>query len=109
MNVFEITKQISHESWIYLNSGLCQPFLRLLISLKPCEDDPNMESLSPFIEGSSYGPFIRKDQLVIEALTFAVHTLFELLLFDEQLGYEHSNISPSNIMFRSVLLNKFGR
>lgn len=38
-------------------------------------------------------------QFILEGATFAVHVLLSLLILHENLGFVHSDISPSNIMF----------
>lgn len=57
--------------------------------------------------------FLRMNDLAIEAITFAVHTLFELHLIHTQLGYVHSDIFPNNDMFSPGMkirkINDFNR
>lgn len=108
MELFEISKRKSYESQFYLSLGPQKLLFPLLISLECSETDPNkeifvFERMSPlFTDSDTYGPFIRTEHIFIESLIVAVHTLYELLVLHEYLGYVHSDISPNNIMFSVI-------
>lgn len=63
----------------------------------------HLERLEPALIGRGiHSPHIRKDtfrEFVLEAGTFAVHVLFDLLILHEKVGFVHSDISPNNVMF----------
>jgi hypothetical protein len=65
-----------------------------------------IEILKPIWERDRLGAMIRTGnlrKLILEASTFAVHILFDLLILHEKAGYVHSDVSPSNIMFSERL------
>lgn len=43
------------------------------------------------------------ESLLLEGLTFAVNVLFQLQILHDKIGFVHSDISPSNIMFSEIL------
>lgn len=95
----------------YLNSFICFP--KMVSSWK--EDDgtvaikfERMHHLvgngifGPYGNGKLFGPMIRSGsplELIIDACTFAVHSLYGLHVLHDLIGYVHGDISPENIMF----------
>lgn len=63
------------------------------------------EKMIPFLVNGDFGPLVRhncEESLLLDALTFTLHILYELLLLHERLLFVHSDISPSNIMFSKM-------
>ena len=64
------------------------------------------EEMEPLIIGQDFSHVIRKSsarELILDSATFAVHTLFGLMILHEKVGYVHSDISSTNIMFSQRL------
>lgn len=109
LEIFCICKRKSYESQIYLTSGLFLPFLPRLVYLREHEEDPRyevfvFEKMTPIVDRNTgnFNKCIRTDEPVIDAVTMAIHLLYELYLLHTHMGYVHSDISPNNVMFSSV-------
>ena len=93
----------------HLNAYFCFP--RVLASQDLCVRfaDIEFERMIPLIGdgvfgpyGQLFGPKIRTElpiHLILDACTFAVHSLYGLYVLHEMIGYAHGDISPENIMF----------
>jgi hypothetical protein len=102
LNEFELYKK-------KLNAFFCFPRVLGSLDLSPSNVHIMYEKMVPLIGDGFYGPYgqlfgpqIRTEspiQLILDACTFAVHSLYGLHVLHEMVGYVHGNLSPENIMF----------
>lgn len=112
----EIRKKIDHEIELYKKfKKLSHLFFPIMINYKV---DPNDEKFCfcTFEQMDSLlgDAIIRSSniqEIIVEAATFAVHSLYGLVLLHEKLEQVHGNISTVNVMFSNVIgiwkLNNF--
>ena len=104
----EIRKKIDHEIELYKKfKKLSHLFFPIMINYKV---DPNDEKfcLCTFEQMDSlFGDAIIRasniQEIIVEAATFAVHSLYGLVLLHEKLEQVHGNISTLNIMFSNAI------
>ena len=108
-----LEKPASREIDVYRTIPLAYKiFFPLIHDFHVDPEDPKMhifdiEVLKPLWEKRGLSSKVRTTgllrNLILEAATFSVHILFDLLILHEKVGYVHSDVSPSNIMFSERL------
>lgn len=116
-NSFTVIKRFAGwEAILYAKMGAQYSIFPHLFDLKKCPNNPEnliftFERMAPLIdiEGGvvcSPSKIIRShtpEILLIDGVTLALHILSGLFILHEHLGFVHSDISPTNIMFSHIL------
>lgn len=95
----------------YLNSYICFPTIQtswkndngtVAIRFERMHHLVGNGIFGPYGNGELFGPMIRSEsplELIVDACTFAIHSLYGLHVLHDMVGYVHADISPENIMF----------